>query len=70
MEAISREMVGIDLIDRETQKIVLDEFAPLLLQSVQSIKGGYSVALETLEAARGLMLPEVLSKQDGSVAGF
>ena len=53
VEAISREMVAIDLIDRETQKTVLDEFAPLLLQSVQSIKGGYAVALETLETARG-----------------
>ena len=27
VEAISREMVAIDLIDRETQKIALDEFA-------------------------------------------
>lgn len=53
VEAISREMVAIDLINYEMQKAVIEEFSPLLLNSVSSIKGGYAVALKTLEAARG-----------------
>lgn len=53
IEAISREMVAIDLITYQTQQAVIEEFSPLLLNSVRSIKGGYQVALQTLEAARG-----------------
>jgi flagellar motor switch protein FliG len=53
VEAISREMVAIDLIDYETQKALIEEFSPLLMNSVNSIQGGYQVALEVLEAAKG-----------------
>jgi flagellar motor switch protein FliG len=53
IEVISREMVALDLIAYETQQAVIEEFSPLLLSSVRSIKGGYQVALQTLEAARG-----------------
>ena len=53
VEAISREMVSIDLIDDKMQKNLMDEFSPLLVGGVSSIRGGYHVTLETLEAARG-----------------
>lgn len=53
VEAISREMVGLELIDEETQQLVLDEFSNILVDSVGSVKGGYDVALRILEAARG-----------------
>lgn len=53
VEMISREMVGIDLIDQKTQKNLVDEFSPLLVDGVSSVRGGYHVTLETLEATRG-----------------
>lgn len=53
VEMISREMVGIDLIDQKTQQDLVDEFSPLLVDGVSSIRGGYHVTLETLEATRG-----------------
>lgn len=53
VESLSREMVSIDLIDESTQKKVIEEFSSLLVSGVSSIRGGYQVTLETLEAARG-----------------
>jgi len=53
VETISREMVGIDLIDQQTQKHLVEEFSPLLVDGISSIRGGYHVTLETLEATRG-----------------
>lgn len=53
VESLSREMVSIELIDENTQRKVLDEFSSLLVSGVSSVRGGYQVTLETLEAARG-----------------
>lgn len=53
VEAISREMVEIDLIDEDIQKSVIKEFSGLLLESAGSVKGGYDVALQTLEKTKG-----------------
>lgn len=53
VEAISREMVSIDLIEEDFQKLVLEEFSSLLVDSVGSVRGGYEVALGVLEKARG-----------------
>ena len=53
VESISREMVAVELIDKETQKALMEEFASLLVAGVSSVRGGYHVALETLEAAKG-----------------
>lgn len=53
IEAISREMVGVELIEENIQKALLEEFSSMLLSGVSSIRGGYHVALETLEAAKG-----------------
>lgn len=53
VEAISREMVSIELIDEDMQKLVLEEFSSLLVESVGSVRGGYEVALGVLEKAKG-----------------
>lgn len=53
VEALGREMVAIELIDEELQQKVLEEFSSLLIESVGSVKGGYDVALKTLEIAKG-----------------
>jgi flagellar motor switch protein FliG len=53
IEAISREMVEIELIDEDIQKAVLKEFSGLLLESAGSVKGGYEVALQVLEKTKG-----------------
>ncbi|MFO7724003.1 MAG: flagellar motor switch protein FliG [Oceanipulchritudo sp.] len=53
IEAISREMVEIELIDEAIQQAVLREFSGLLLESAGSVKGGYEVALEVLEKTKG-----------------
>lgn len=53
VEAIGREMVSIELIDEDLQQKVLEEFSTLLIESIGSVRGGYDVALQTLEIARG-----------------
>jgi flagellar motor switch protein FliG len=53
VEAISREMVSINLIDEKTQKELIEEFSSLLVAGFNSIRGGYHVTLQTLESARG-----------------
>lgn len=53
IEAISREMVEIELIDEGIQQAVLKEFSGLLLESAGSVRGGYEVALEVLEKTKG-----------------
>lgn len=53
VESISREMVAVELIEEDTQKALMEEFASLLVTGVSSVRGGYNVALETLEAAKG-----------------
>jgi flagellar motor switch protein FliG len=53
VEAIGREMVTIELVDEELQQKVLEEFSALLVESIGSVRGGYDVALQTLEIARG-----------------
>ncbi|HKJ91463.1 MAG TPA: flagellar motor switch protein FliG, partial [Oceanipulchritudo sp.] len=53
IEAISREMVEIELIDDGIQQAVLKEFSGLLLESAGSVRGGYEVALEVLEKTKG-----------------
>ncbi|MCZ6673512.1 MAG: flagellar motor switch protein FliG [Verrucomicrobia bacterium] len=53
IEAIAREMMDLELIDDKMQQQVLDEFSSLLLESATSIRGGYKVALKTMEYARG-----------------
>lgn len=53
IEAISREMVELELIDEEIQSAILKEFSSLLIESSGSVRGGYDVALEILEAAKG-----------------
>lgn len=53
VEALGREMVAIELIDEELQKKVIEEFSNLLIDSVGSVRGGYDIALKTLEIAKG-----------------
>lgn len=53
IEAISREMVEIELIDEGIQQAVLKEFSGLLLESAGSVRGGYEVALQVLEKTKG-----------------
>ena len=53
IEAISREMVDIELIDDAIQEAVLKEFSGLLLESAGSVRGGYEVALKVLEKTKG-----------------
>lgn len=53
VEAISREMVSIELIDEEIQAAVIKEFSSLLIESAGSVRGGYDVALKVLEIAKG-----------------
>jgi len=53
IEAISREMVEIELIEEDIQREVVKEFSGLLLSSASSVKGGYDVALQILERTKG-----------------
>lgn len=53
IETIAREMVELELIDDHLQQQVLDEFSNLLLESATSVKGGFDVALKTMETVRG-----------------
>ncbi|MBC2595007.1 flagellar motor switch protein FliG [Ruficoccus amylovorans] len=53
LEAISREMVALDLVHEDLQQAVSDEFASLLVEGITSVRGGYEAALRTLEQAKG-----------------
>ncbi|MEX0322923.1 MAG: flagellar motor switch protein FliG [Puniceicoccaceae bacterium] len=53
VEAISREMVELELIEEEIQDAVMKEFSSLLIESAGAVRGGYDVALQVLEAAKG-----------------
>ncbi len=53
VEALSREMVLIDLIDEPTQAMVMEEFSALLIDGISSVRGGYDATLNALERARG-----------------
>ncbi len=54
VDAIVREMAGLELIEDSLQQKVLDEFSGLLLQSATAIKGGFEIAVKTMESARGV----------------
>lgn len=53
VEALSREMVSIDLIDETTQSMVMEEFSALLIEGITSVRGGYDATLNALQKARG-----------------
>jgi len=52
-EAIVRELAQLDLVDESLQRQVLEEFSGLLVESATSVRGGYEVALQVYEGARG-----------------
>lgn len=65
VEALSKEMVELELIDEDLQSKVIQEFSSLLIESAGSVRGGYDVALQVLEAAKG---PYVARNMVGKMA--
>ncbi len=65
VETIVREMVDLALVDDQLQQQVLDEFSSLLLDSATSVKGGYEVAIKTMENARGVNRARSLASKLG-----
>ncbi|HEX9785088.1 MAG TPA: flagellar motor switch protein FliG [Opitutaceae bacterium] len=53
IEAICKEMTNFPFIDKETQKVAVEEFASVISPTVNAITGGASFARRTLELAKG-----------------
>ena len=65
VEAIAQEIIDLDLIDDDLQRQVLEEFSSLLLDSASSVKGGYDIAIKTVENARGPIKARSLASKLG-----